>query len=143
MYDLLLFLHFVGIALGVGTGFAFLALGIGTKDMAIPDRGAFMLRAFILSRNGSIGVVLLILTGTGMVMIRGGFAAVAAQAGMAFNIKLALVLVLIGLIGYMESMVKKAKRDKGGPVMLKIAKTGPFILLTALAVVVCAVLSFH
>src|SRR4051812_30153863 len=103
MYELLLVVHFIGIALGVGTGFAFMALGIGTKDMALPDRGTYMLRAFILSRNGSVGLVLLLLSGVGMVLMRGGFATVTEQAGGAFKVKMVLVVVLMGLIGYMES----------------------------------------
>ncbi len=143
MYDLLLILHFIGIALSVGTGFAFMALGIGTKDMALPERGAFMLRAFVIARNGSIGLVLLLLSGIGMVMIRGGFALLDQQIGWAFRVKMILVLVIIGLVGYMESLMKKAKRNKGGPVMAKIPKVGPVILFTALATIVCAVLSFH
>ena len=143
MYDLLLILHFIGIALSVGTGFAFMALGIGTKGMALPERGAFMLRAFIIGRNGSIGLVLLLLSGIGMVMIHGGFAVVGQQYGWPFRIKMILVLVIIGLVGYMESLMKKAKRDKGGPVIAKIPKVGPILLFTALSVIVCAVLAFH
>ena len=78
-----------------------------------------------------------------MVMIRGGFAIVSETSGWSFRVKMILVLVIIGLVGYMESLMKKAKRDKGGPVMAKIPKVGPVILFTALATIVCAVLSFH
>ncbi|HAO98770.1 MAG TPA: hypothetical protein DCQ83_01860 [Fibrobacteres bacterium] len=143
IYLILLFLHFVGLALGLGTNFAFMALGIATKDMALPDRGAFMLRAFALSRNGSIGLALLVLSGLGMVMYRGGFPAVAEQAGWPFRIKLILVVILISLVGYMQVLIKRAKRDKGGPSMAKIPKLGPFALLTALGIAACAVLAFR
>lgn len=143
MYDLLLVLHFIGVALSVGTGFAFMALGIGTKDMALPERGAFMLRAFVIGRNGSIGLLLLLISGISMVMIRGGFASVSETFGWPFRIKMILVLIIIGLVGYMESLMKKAKQDKGGPVMARIPKVGPILLFTALCVIVSAVLSFH
>jgi len=143
MYDVLLFLHFTGIALAVGTGFAFMALGIATKDMALPDRGAFMLRAFVLARNGNIGLLLLLLSGLGLVMKRGGFVAVGEQGGLAFKIKMLLFVVLLGVIGYMDSFIKKAKRDKGGPVLAKIPKLGPVALTLALAIIVCAVQAFH
>ena len=143
MYDLLLILHFIGITLSVGTGFAFMALGMGTKDMALPERGAFMLRAFVIGRNGSVGLVLLLLSGIGMVLKQGGFAIVAETYGWPLRIKMILVLIIICLVGYMESLMKKAKRDKGGPVMAKIPKVGPVLLFTALCTIVCAVLAFH
>ena len=143
MYELLLFLHFVGIALGVGTGFAFMALGIASKDMALPDRGAFMLRAFVLARNGNIGLLLLLVSGLGLVMKRGGLAAVGEQGGVAFKIKILLFVVLLGVVGYMDSLIKKAKRDKGGPLMAKIPKLGPVALTLSLGIIVCAVLAFH
>jgi uncharacterized membrane protein len=143
LHELLLFLHFIGLALGVGTSFAFMALGIGTKDMAVSERGAYMLRAFVLSRNGSIGLLLLILSGLGLVMSKGGFSVVASQAGLAFHVKMLLVVFLVGLLGYMQVLIKKAKREKGGPVMAKIPKLGQIALLTSLAIVACAALAFH
>ncbi len=143
MLSILLFLHFVGIALSVGTGFAYMALGMATKDMSIPERGAYMLRAFALSRNGRAGLALLLVTGIWMVMLLGGFAAVSVKSGMAFNIKMLLVLVLLVVFGFLESLIKKAKREKGGPVMAKIPKFGSALLLLGLSIIACAVLAFH
>ena len=54
MFEVLLFLHFIGLAMGVGTSFSMLTLGIATKNMPIPEKGAFFLKAFALSRTGSI-----------------------------------------------------------------------------------------
>ena len=143
MFAILLFLHFTGIALALGTSFAYMALGMATRDMSIPERGAFMLRAFALSRNGRMGLVLLLVTGIWMVMLRGGFALITLQAGMAFNIKMALMVVLLIVFGLLESLMKKAKRDKGGPVMAKIPKLGSLMLLLGLAIVASSVLAFH
>ena len=143
MYTLLLILHFVGIALAVGTSFAYMALGMATKDMSVPERGAYMLRAFALSRNGRTGLALLLVTGVWMVMLRGGFKAMTQEGGMAFNIKMLLIVALLVMFGFLESLIKKAKRDKGGPVMARIPKFGSVMLLLGLSIMVCAVLAFH
>ena len=143
MYEFLLALHFIGLALAVGTGFAFMALGIGTKDMPLPERGAFMLRAFVIGRNGTVGLTLLVLSGLGLVWVRGGFALVGIQGGIAFWVKMALVVILLALAGVMESLMKRAKRDRGGAAMAKIPKLGPVMLFTGLAIIVSAVLAFH
>jgi hypothetical protein len=71
MLDLWLILHFLGVALGVGTGFAMMTLGLSTRDMPPEDRGAFMRRASVIGLNGSIGLALLIGSGVGLLFTRG------------------------------------------------------------------------
>ena len=65
MYEVFLILHFLGLALGVGTSFAFFTLGISTKSMTAEQRTEFMLRVTILGKNGSIGLTLLLVSGIG------------------------------------------------------------------------------
>ncbi|HVU01675.1 MAG TPA: hypothetical protein VHE30_07985 [Polyangiaceae bacterium] len=142
MYLVLLFLHFIGLALGVGTGFATLALGGATRDLAPPERAAFMLRASAVGRNGGIGLGLLILTGVGMMLMR-GVSETFSWGGPAFHAKLGLVVVFCGVFGYLQSLVARAKREQGGPAMAKIAKISPFVLLMSLAIVACAVIAFR
>ena len=72
LYLSLLFLHFIGLALGVGTSFAMLTLGAATKDLPSDERTKFMLRAGALRKNGSIGLALLILSGLALFMLQGG-----------------------------------------------------------------------
>ena len=142
MYAILLFFHFVGLALGVGTGFATLVLGIATRDLSPPERTAFMLRASAIGKNGSIGLLLLIVTGVGMMLIR-GVPETLAWGGGAFHAKLGLVVVFSGMYGYLQSLIARAKRDGGGPAMAKIPRISPVLLLTSLAIVACAVVAFH
>ena len=142
MYTFLLFLHFIGLALGVGTGFANLTLGLATRDMAPPERFAFMLRASVLAKNGSIGITLLIASGIGMALVR-GFSETRAWGGVAFDVKLALVVVLAASLGRIQMLAVRAKREGGGPAMAQIPMVGGVMLLTGVLVVVCAVLAFH
>lgn len=142
MRETLLFIHFIGLGLGLGTSFAYMALGIASKNMPMEERVPFYLKTFALSRNGSIGLLLLILSGIALMFVNGPSATFAAGGGY-FHAKLALVVILSGLMGYVQSLTAKAKREKGGPAMAKILKFGPVSLLTTLLIVLMAVLAFH
>lgn len=142
MYTALLILHFLGLALGVGTGFAQITLGIATRDMAQPERAQFMLRALALGRNGSIGLGLLLVSGLGMMAMR-GVTATLAWGGGAFHAKLALVVVLIGVFGYLQVLVRRVRLAGGGPTMATLPKVGRAMLLVSVAVVICAVIAFQ
>jgi len=141
LYSSILFLHFIGLALGVGTSFAFLALGAATSELAPDERAKFMLRAAPLSKNGSIGLALLILTGLAMLLLRGP-AAVFAYAGGALHLKLTLVVILCGVFGYAQSLQKKIRQAGGGPLMAKIPKVSLLMLVLSVAIVACAVAAF-
>lgn len=141
MYETLLILHFLGLALGVGTSFAMLTLGIAAGKLTPEERGAFMMRASLLSKNGSIGFTLLFLSGLGMAFYR-GFGNVMQWGGGAFHAKLALVVVLAGLIGYMQMLQKKAREGGGAAVMAKLPGIGRIALLTSVAIVILAVIAF-
>ena len=141
MLDLWLILHFIGLALGVGTGFAMMTLGLSTKDMAPADQGAFMRRASNIGVNGSIGLLLLIVSGVGLLMTR-GVDVVMAWGGPMFHVKLTLVAILIGVFGYMQVLVRKFKAGDAAaaarlPVISKV------MLLLGVSIVICAVLAFH
>ena len=141
-YDLLLMLHFVGLALAVGSSFATLTLGLSARDMSAEARVAFMLRVTALGRNGSIGFAFLLVSGIGMLALRGVHPTMVA-GGPAFHVKLLLVLVLVGLLGYMQVLIKRARAENGGPSLAKLPRVGRVMLVTGLATVVLAVLAFH
>ena len=140
-YLSLLFLHFIGLALGVGTSFAMLTLGASTKDLAPEERAKFMLRAGALRKNGSIGLGLLILSGLAMFILRGP-AAVMAWGGPAFHLKLTLVVILIGVFGYTQALLKKIRVAGGGPLMAKVPKLSMLMLALSVAIVASAVAAF-
>lgn len=141
MRDLLLILHFIGLALAVGTGFAMMTLGMSTKDMTPADRGAFMRRASLVGVNGSIGLLLLIISGVGFLMTSGVDLVMAAGGGM-FHVKLTLVVILIAVFGYMQVLVRKFKSGDAAAAA-KLPVVSKVMLMLGLAIVVTAVLAFH
>ncbi len=141
-FDILLFLHFIGLALALGTSFGLMRLGLAAKALPAEERTQFMLRAFALAKNGSIGLALLILTGIGLWAMRGWSQTMASGGGL-FHAKLTLVVILSGLIGFSQVQMKKARQAQGGPTMAKIPKLGLGILVVGLLTALCAVLAFH
>jgi len=141
MYEVFLILHFLGLALGVGTSFAFFTLGISTKSMTAEQRTEFMLRAAVLSKNGSIGLALLIVSGIGFLVTR-GVGAVMQWGGPAFHTKLLLVAILAGCVGYSQVLLKKARLAQGGPSLAKVPKVGRIMLGLGVAIIVLAVIAF-
>lgn len=142
MQDFFLIVHFIGLAMGVGTSFAMMRLGIATKDLAPAERAQFFRRALPVSKNGSIGLGLLIASGLCMVFTRGA-GTVFASGGSAFHIKLTLVLVLAGLVGFSQVKVKRFREKEDVAALAAAAKLGPVMLVTGLGIVICAVLAFH
>lgn len=141
MYLVLLIFHFIGLALGVGASFASVALASAGKELEANERVKFALRTAVLRKNGSIGLGLLILTGLGMFILRGP-AEVFRWGGPAFHAKLTLVVIMIGVFGYMQVVGKKVREAGGGPLLARLPKLALAMLLLAVATIVCAVLAF-
>ena len=142
MLDLWLILHFLGVALGVGTGFAMFTLGLSTKDLPPAERGAFMQRASVIGRNGSIGLLMLIVSGVALLLTR-GVDVVMAWGGPMFHVKLTLVAILIGVFGYMQVLMRKARSADGAAAAARLPLIGQVMLLLGVSIVICAVLAFH
>jgi uncharacterized membrane protein len=141
VYLTLLFFHFIGLAMGVGTGFANLALGKTMADLPPEERVKVALRNLVLSRNGSFGLLLLLVTGIGMTLSR-GVSATFEWGGPAFHAKLTLVVLMIGTLGYMQSMIARVKRENGGPAMAKLPTVGKVMFILGLSTVLAAVIAF-
>jgi uncharacterized membrane protein len=141
LYTSILFLHFIGLALGVGTSFAMLTLGAAARDLGPEERTKFMLRAGELRKNGSYGLGLLILSGLAMFILRGP-REVLAWGGGAFHLKLTLVVILCGFFGYTQSLTKKIRQAGGGPLMAKLPRLGLIMLVLSIAIVASAVAAF-
>jgi hypothetical protein len=144
--DVLLITHFIGLALGLGTGFAMMRLGASTKDMDAGERAKLMNRAMVLSKNGSMGLGLLLLSGLAMLWLGGGMALLRA-AGWPFHVKLTLVVIAMGLVGAMQSAQARLRRSvtaaETQAVAAKLPRLGMATTFTTLLIVVMAVLAFH
>ena len=141
-YLVLLMLHFVGLALGVGASFALFTLRRASAQLEPAERAKFMLRALSVSKNGSYGLLLLLVSGLGMFFMRGP-GAVMAAGGPAFHAKLTLVVILCGVVGYSQALGKRAREAGGGPALGKLPAVGNAILLLGVAIVIAAVIAFQ
>lgn len=141
MLDFWLIIHFIGLAFGVGASLAVFRLRLATADMAPAERGVFMQRVSVLSKNGSIGLLLLIVSGVGLLVGR-GVGVVMAWGGGMFHAKLTLVVILIGLFGYSQVLAKKA-RSSDGAAAARLVIVSQALLVVGLSIIVFAVLAFH
>lgn len=146
MKDILLIVHFVGLSLGLGTGFSMMRLGAAAKDLDPAERGKFMSKVLTLSKNSAWGLVLLLASGIAMFFMGGG-TALFRVAGWPFHTKLTLVVVLIGIFGAMQMTIAKLRKAAPGPdaqaIAARLPKLGAAATSTSLLIVVMAVLSFH
>ncbi len=141
-YDLLLMIHFFGLALGVGAGLAMFSIGLANKDLEPAELGKLMARLAVVRKNGSYGLLLLIASGLGFILER-GWDATSFRGGAFFHAKLTLVLVMAGLLGYSQVLVKKAREQGGGQAMARLMLLSRVMLATGLTIIVLAVLAFH
>jgi uncharacterized membrane protein len=141
-YLVLLMLHFVGLALGVGASFSLFTLRKASVEMEPAERTKFMLRALSVSKNGSFGLLLLLVSGLGMFFMRGP-GAVMAAGGPAFHAKLTLVVILCGVAGYSQVLGKRARQANGGAALAKLPAVGNASLLLGVAIVIAAVIAFQ
>lgn len=141
LYLSILFLHFIGLALALGTSFAMLTLGKAGQELAPDERSKFMQRCAALRKNGSYGLALLILSGLALFVLHGP-RAVFAWGGPAFHLKLTLVVILCGVFGYMQVLLKKVRVAGGGPLMAKLPKVSMLMLGLSVAIVASAVAAF-
>src|SRR5690606_39763062 len=96
MRDFMLIIHFIGLTMALGAGFANLSLGIVASKLSPAERGSFMSKTMILGRVSQIGLLLLILSG--FYLINPYWGALGSMT--TFIIKLSLVgLLLIMEIG--------------------------------------------
>ncbi|MGK2863934.1 MAG: hypothetical protein ACSLE0_18520 [Chitinophagaceae bacterium] len=139
MREIMLIIHFIGLAMGLGTSFGFMFLGIASSKMEQTEAQKFMLNAFALTKMGQIGLVLLI--------VSGGYLMTPYWKTLSSTplliIKLVLVIVLAALIGIISATAKKAKKGDTALHLKKIRPIGQLALITALAIVILAVYIFH
>jgi uncharacterized membrane protein len=121
----MLVLHFLGLSMGLSMSWA----AIATKGNPPPA----------LTRIADTGLVLLWVTGLTLLFRKwGGFAVMPWY----FHVKITLVVILTGIVGFVHSQRPKAMAgDKAA--MARIQAVGRVAFLVAIAIVVFAVWSFE
>ena len=135
----MLIIHFLGLAMGLGTSFAFLFLGRASSKLEPAERAKFMFTASSVSTMGNIGL--------GLLFISGGYLMTPYWKTLGDNpmliAKLSLFVILGALIGMMSARMRRAKANQDAAALGGVAKMGPITLLVTLTIVVLAVYIFH
>jgi uncharacterized membrane protein len=135
----MLIIHFLGLAMALGTSFAFFFLGVAGSKMEKEERQRFIFDTFALSRMSHIGLTLLILSG--LYMMTPYWKTLGERP--LLIAKLSMVLVLIISISVMSVYSSRAKKGEPEANLKKIANLGKVSLITGMIIVMFAVLNFH
>lgn len=139
MRETMLIFHFIGLAMGLGTGFGHAFLGAAAAKMQPEEATKFRLQTLVLSTMGNIGIVLLLISGFYLITPYWKF-----LADMPLLIaKLSLVFLLICIIFLINIYGSKAKKGNAEFYFKKMEVLGKMTLLLALAIVVLGVSVFH
>ena len=138
MHSIMLIVHFIGLAMGIGTSFSQMFLGMASSKMEKAEAEKFQVKTLALTKMGVIGLVLLVVSG-GYLMTPHWKTLSATPLLMA---KLALVVLLIILIVRLVSLGKKATADNSGEALKKMEKIGKGTLPLGIVIVILAVLVF-
>jgi hypothetical protein len=139
MRDIMLIIHFLGIAMAVGNGFAQLFLSKVRKNMDENDSQAFLMKTLYLNLMGKIGLGLLIISGGALMTPY--WSSLSSMPAM--MVKLVLVIAIIALVGIASVAGKKLKKGGDKSQLPKIVTIGKSIFVLGLVIIVLAVFTFH
>ena len=141
LFDLLLILHFLGLAMGLSVGLSNMVMMSLITNAAGPDKAVLARFPPAMSRVGDIGLSLLWISGLGMLFNRyGGFEGLSAL-GWTLHVKLTAVVILTGLVGYMHTLMRKA-RNGDTAAAAQLPTIGRVAFLMAVTAIVFAVVTF-
>jgi hypothetical protein len=134
--NVLLMLHFLGLAMGLSTGFANMVMA-GLIDKAAPAEKAVLGRfPPAMSRIGAIGLALLWITGVAIVLTRYGTFAILPRP---FIVKLAAVVLLTLAVIYINVLMPRAQRgDEAATARIRTLGilTGPLAIIAIIFAVI-------
>ena len=131
-------LHFLGLALGLSTGFANMVMA-GLIAKAAPNEKAVLARfPPAMSRVGAIGLVLLWASGIAIVLTRYGTFSILPRP---FIVKLSAVVLLTLIVGYIHVLMPRAQRGDAAATA-RIQTLGKITGPLALIAIIFAVITF-
>jgi len=139
MKVVMLILHFIGLVMGLGTGFAHAFLGAAVAKMSPEEATKFRLHSLILGKMGHIGIGLLVISGLYMIT---PYWKVLFSMPLLMT-KLALVIVLLVLITLITQSSKRAMKGDAVAELKKMETLGKMTLIVGVAIVILAVNIFH
>jgi len=138
---ILLVLHFLGLAMGLSVGLSGIVMAGLIEKSAPAERAVLGRFPPMMSRVGSIGLALLWITGLSMYFLKWSDIGLGNMPWQ-FHLKLTLVVILSGLVGYLQSLQRRL-RNGDASVMPTMQLLGRISFLTAIAIVICAVWAFN
>lgn len=139
MRDILLIIHFIGLAMGLGTSIGYMFLGMAGSKLEKGEQIKFQLNIMALGRMGHIGLVLLVISGIGLMP---PYWSILPTSPLLIA-KLVLVMILGTLIVIITSKGNKAQLGDTAAQLKKIEPIGKIALLTGIIIVILAVYIFH
>ena len=139
MRDAALILHFIGLAMGIGTSFAFMFIGFAASKMSAEEAKKFQINAFAISKMGHTGLTILVITG---LYLMTPYWEILPSSPFLIA-KLILVLMLGALVGIIGATARKAANADYDGQMKKIATLGKLSMLSGLLIITLAVLNFE
>ena len=129
----------MALAMGIGGGIAMSQIGPRLVAATPDQRMPWWPLATVYTRIAGMGLILLLITGPLLVWLRYG--GIEGLNGW-FDLKMALVAVIVLTVGLsIWGMARLRRGDEGGGRLMKVA--GPLTTLTAAAITLAAVFSFH
>ncbi len=139
MQEILLMIHMVGLAFGLGVGFTHIFLGRSRSKMTKEAAQKDALRGLSLVIMSNIGIILLVLSGA---VLMSPYWSILGESPLLIA-KLSLVVILIILLVIININAQKALKAQGGSGLMVIKKIGKFPTYIILSIVVLAILMFH
>lgn len=135
----LMFLHFLGLAMGFSAGFGNMVMGSLMAKASPEERRVLSRFPPAIARLGDIGLVLLWLTGLTMVFVKwGGFG---SMPGL-FHAKLTTVVLMTLVLGFMHSQAKGVAAGNADAIA-RTQVAGKFMFLLAVTTVALAEWTFN
>lgn len=139
--NILFILHLLGLAMGLSASFGNMVMA-GLIAKAAPGEKPVLGRfPPAISRVGASGLALLWITGLTMLFTRWGGFANLGNMPWTFHLKLTLVVILSGLIGYIQTLLKRMQKGDAAAAAT-IPTVGRVAFILVLAIVTCAVFTF-
>lgn len=138
MKDVFLLGHFVGLIIGAGTAFALFAISYLAPKFPAAARREVLMQLFPLRYISYVGLLLLIASGIGLII---PMEAAVRQAG--FIIKMVFVAVIVAASIFGTIQMRRARRSADNDAFRMLGYAGKVSFASSMAVVVCAVYTFH
>ena len=139
MRETMLVFQFIGLSMGLGTGFAHAFLGAAANKMPAEEATKFRLRTLVIGNMGHVGIALLLISG--FYLITPYWKTISSTP--LLMVKLSLVAILIVLISMISIAGKKSKNGDAERQFKKMEILGKLTLLVALSIVAVAVSVFR